>query len=193
MAGSGSCYSTIAAAVAVSGTNDVIRVAKGTHHESVVVTRRLSLLSERADNTLTGNALPGVGMHSHAPGQVLDDDVITGNPISGNGTDGDLGPSLPTMGISISSAVVPVTGIVIAENEFKGEGMDIAVNVSNAASALSVHFNSFFGEVGVGNLGAGSISATSNWWKCSKGPGASGCSTASGSNITADPWFTSPF
>ena len=144
-------------------------------------------------NILTGNALPGVAMHSHAPGQVLDDNVITRNRISGNGTDGDLGPSLPAMGISISSAVVPVKGIVISQNVFKGEGMDIAVNVSSDASALSAHFNSFFGAIGVGNLGAGSISATANWWKCSKGPGANGCSATSGSNITTDPWLTSPF
>jgi parallel beta-helix repeat protein len=146
-----------------------------------------------SDNTLTGNALPGVAMHSHAPGQVLNDHVITGNQISGNGADGDLGPSLPPMGISISSAVVPVTGIVIAQNEFKGEDMDIAVNATNAASAISAHFNSFVGEVGVGSLGSGSISATSNWWKCSRGPGANGCSTAFGSDITTDPWLTRPF
>jgi nitrous oxidase accessory protein NosD len=146
-----------------------------------------------SSNILTGNALPGVAMHSHAPGQVLDDNIITRNWISGNGTDGDLGPSLPAMGISISSAVVPVKGTVISQNVFKGEGMDIAVNVSNGASAISAHFNSFFGAIGVGNLGAGSISATANWWKCSKGPGANGCSATSGSNITTDPWLTSPF
>ena len=63
--------------------------------------------------------------------------------------------SLPTMGISISSAVVPVKGIVISQNVFKGEGMDIAINVSNGASAINAHFNSFSGAVGVGNLGAG--------------------------------------
>ena len=144
-------------------------------------------------NILTGNALSGVAMHSHAPGQVLNDHIITGNQISGNGTDGDLGASLPPMGISLSSAVVPVTGIVISQNVFKGQGMDIAVNVTNGMSAIDAHFNSFFGAVGVGNLGAGSISATSNWWKCSKGPGANGCSATSGTNITVNPWLTNPF
>jgi len=146
-----------------------------------------------ADNVLTGNALPGVAMHSHAPGQSLNDNVITGNRISGNGSDGDLGDSLPTMGIAIQSAVVPVTGIVISQNIIQGEGMDIAMNVTNGASAIDAHFNSFLGAIGVGNLGAGSISATGNWWKCSKGPGANGCSTTQGSQITTDPWLTSPF
>jgi parallel beta-helix repeat protein len=143
-------------------------------------------------NVLTRNALPGVAIHSHAPSQMLNDNIITGNQISGNGTDGDLGASLPPMGISISSAVVPVTGTVISQNVFKGEGMDIAVNVSDQASIIDAHFNSFFGEVGVGNLGAGSISATSNWWKCPRGPGANGCSATLGNNITTNPWLTTP-
>ncbi len=149
-----------------------------------------------SDNVLTGNALPGVAMHSHAPGQVLKDHIITGNQFSGNGADGDLGSSLPTMGISITNYPLvptdPITGIVISQNVFKDEGLDIAVNTTNGSS-VDAHFNSFFGAVGVGNLGAGSISATANWWKCSKGPGANGCSATSGSNITTDPWLTSPF
>jgi parallel beta-helix repeat protein len=144
-------------------------------------------------NVLRGNALSGVAMHSHAPGQVLNDHVITGNTISDNGTDADLGASLPAMGISISSAVVKVTGIVISENVFKGQGMDIAMNVTDPASAITAHLNSFFGQVGVANLGAGSISATVNWWKCSKGPGANGCSSASGNGVTTAPWLTRPF
>ncbi len=147
-------------------------------------------------NVLTGNALPGVAIHSHAPGQVVKDHIITGNQISGNGADGDLGPSLPTMGISITNyppvPTAAITGIVISQNIFKGEGMDIAVK-TNFDSTVDAHFNSFFGAVGVGNLGLGSISATANWWKCSNGPGANGCSATQGSNITTDPWLTSPF
>jgi hypothetical protein len=146
-----------------------------------------------SDNVLVGNALPGVAMHSHAPGQMLDDNVIVGNRISGNGTDGDLGAGLLPMGISISSAVVPVTGTVIAQNVFKGEGIDVAINATNGGSATDAHFNSFFGKVGVDNLGMGSVSATSNWWGCPKGPGAYRCSTTEGSGITVDPWLVWPF
>jgi hypothetical protein len=68
-----------------------------------------------SDNVLVGNALPGVALHSHAPLQMLNDNVIVGNRISGNGTDGDLGSGLPPMGISISSAVVAVTGTVMPQ------------------------------------------------------------------------------
>jgi parallel beta-helix repeat protein len=144
-------------------------------------------------NVLVGNALPGVALHSHAPGQDLNDNVIFDNQISDNGTDGDLGSSLPAMGISISSAYVPVTGVVIAENVFKREGIDIAVNVLVGGSAIDAHFNSFFGRVGVDNMGEGDVSATSNWWKCPKGPGGHGCSTAEGSDVTTDPWLVRPF
>ncbi len=145
-----------------------------------------------ANNILSGNALPGVAMHTHAPFQSLNDHLIIGNQISGNGPDGDPGTTVPT-GISIFSPVVPLTGIVIAQNVFKGEGIDIGMKATNGASAVDAHFNSFFGDVGSENLGAGTINATANWWKCPGGPGANGCSTAVGSGVTTDPWLTRPY
>ena len=144
-----------------------------------------------AGNILTGNALPGVAMHTHAPFQSLNDHLIVGNQISGNGPDGDPGTTVPT-GISIFSPVVPLTGIVIAQNVFKGEGIDIGMNVV-PGSSVDAHFNSFFGDVGIDNIGAGTISATANWWKCSGGPGANGCSTVTGSGVTTNPWLTRPY
>jgi len=143
-----------------------------------------------AHNVLTGNALPGVAMHTHAPFQSLNDHQIIGNEIAGNGPDSDPGTTVPT-GISIFSPVVPVTGIVIAENVFEREGIDIGVNVVNG-SDVTAHFNSFSGDVGIDNLDGGTISATANWWKCARGPGSKGCSTAVGSGITTNPWLSSP-
>ena len=122
-----------------------------------------------ANNILTGNALPGVAMHTHAPFQSLNDHLIIGNQISGNGPDGDPGTTVPT-GISIFSPVVPLTGIVITQNVFKGEGIDIAMNAV-AGTSVAAHLNSFFGPVGVDNIGSGTISATANWWKCAERPG----------------------
>jgi parallel beta-helix repeat protein len=42
------------------------------------------------NNILTDNALPGVALHTHAPFQSLNDHLIMGNQISGNGPDGNL-------------------------------------------------------------------------------------------------------
>jgi parallel beta-helix repeat protein len=143
------------------------------------------------NNILTDNALPGVALHTHAPFQSLNDHLIMGNQISGNGADGDPGTTVPT-GISIFSPVVPLTGIVIAQNVFKREGIDIGINVV-AGSTITAHFNSFFGDVGIDNIGAGTISATANWWKCPRGPGANGCSTIAGTGITTAPWLMRPY
>lgn len=143
------------------------------------------------NNILRGNALPGVALHTHGPFQRLNDHLIMGNQISGNGPDGDPGTTVPT-GISIFSPVVPLTGIVIARNEFKGEGIDIGINVVDGSS-VTAHFNSFFGAVGIDNIGGGAIGATANWWKCPGGPGANGCSTITGSGVTASPWLTRPY
>lgn len=142
-------------------------------------------------NIIRGNALPGVAMHTHAPFQSLNNHLIMGNVISGNGPDPDPGTTVPT-GISIFSPVVPLTGIVIAQNIIKGEGIDIGVNVVDGSS-ITAHFNSFFGDVGIDNIGGGTIGATSNWWKCPKGPGANGCSAVVGSGVTTAPWLTRPY
>ena len=144
-----------------------------------------------AHNILTGNALPGVALHTHAPFQSLNDHRIIGNEVSANGPDSDPGTTVPT-GISISSPVVPITGIVIAENLFWREGIDIGVNAV-AGSDVTAHFNSFSGDVGIDNLGSGTLSATLNWWNCAKGPGSHGCSAVTGSNITTNPWLSHPF
>jgi parallel beta-helix repeat protein len=143
------------------------------------------------NNVLTGNALPGVAMHTHGPFQRLNDHLIMGNQISGNGEDGDPGTTVPT-GISIFSPVVPLTGIVIAQNVIKGEGIDIGVNVVNGSN-IDAHLNSFLGDIGIDNIGAGTIDATANWWKCPGGPGANGCSTTSGSDIVTTPWLARRF
>src|SRR4051812_20438313 len=50
--GKNGCAATIGAAVAAAAPNDVIRVGKGTYHENVVVTKSLSLLGDRSENTI---------------------------------------------------------------------------------------------------------------------------------------------
>ncbi|MEO8127640.1 MAG: right-handed parallel beta-helix repeat-containing protein [Bryobacteraceae bacterium] len=143
-----------------------------------------------ANNILRDNALPGVALHTHAPDQTLNGHLITGNTISGNGADSDPGTTVPT-GISIFSPISVLSGIVISQNTIKGEGIDIGVN---AQGSIQAHFNSFFGSKGIDNIGSQAvIEATDNWWKCPGGPGANGCSTLSGNNVTTYPWLVKPF
>jgi parallel beta-helix repeat protein len=144
-----------------------------------------------ADNVLTGNALPGVALHTHGPFQTLNDHLIIGNRISANGPDGDPGTTVPT-GISIFSPVVPLTGIVITQNVFKAEGIDIAMNAV-AGTSVAAHLNSFLGDVGIDNIAGGTIDARMNWWKCAGGPTANGCSSVEGGDVTVTPWLTRPY
>ncbi len=143
-------------------------------------------------NTLTGNGLPGVALHSHTVFQHLTDILIAGNTISGNGPDSDPGTTVPT-GIDVFSdstgGAAPITGVVIVGNTFKDEGIDIAVKTPGGVDA---HLNNFFGDLGIDNLGTGSVNATMNWWKCSGGPSSNGCTTFVGSGVQVAPWLTQP-
>jgi parallel beta-helix repeat protein len=144
-------------------------------------------------NISVGNALPGVSMHSHSPLQNLNDNLIVGNFLARNGPDSDPGVAVP-VGIDVfadeaAGGADPITGTVITRNIIKGEGIDIVVATSGGVTA---HFNDLFGNVGVSNLSTGSVDATLNWWGCSRGPGANGCSAIAGFGILTTPFLTSP-
>jgi hypothetical protein len=140
-------------------------------------------------------------MHSHAnfPSPLqppyLNDNVIVGNHIYRNAPDtADAATSGPT-GINIYS-VVGVHGTIISKNVFNDEDIDIAFNVP-AGSQLDAHFNNFSAAaIGVDNLGAGSVTATENWWHCPGGPSgaSSSCATSAGGLVGgAAPWLLLPF
>jgi len=139
------------------------------------------------NNTLTDNGLPGVTMHSHTPGQVLTNNVIIGNTISGNAADTeDAATSGPT-GINVYG-VSPASGTIITGNVISDETIDLAVKTP---ATVAAHLNSFLGtNTGVANLGTGLVDAAQNWWGCAGGPGASGCSSASGSKLVTAPALT---
>lgn len=140
-------------------------------------------------NRLTGNSLPGVAMHQHTPNpaQNLNDNKIIGNYIADNGPDVDVVPT----GISLLGTA-PVSGTVIMLNQFERQATDIAID--NSGSVVDIHLNSLGGlATGINNINAtGLINATENWWGCSKGPGANGCTSVSGTNVISTPFLTAP-
>ncbi len=145
------------------------------------------------NNVLTGNDLPGVAMHGHTPNQNLNDNVIAGNQISGNGPDTDDAATPGPAGI-IVSGISPITGTIISQNVVTNEAISVAVFAPGDAR---VQRNSLGGTWGVANLGrGGAVYADSNWWGCNTNPSFPiavwiGCSGISG-NISVTNWLSAP-
>lgn len=152
----------------------------GTVSENVVI-----------NNVLTNNGLPGVAFHAHGLGEFLNDNVIAGNQISGNGADTEDAFTPGPTGINVYG-VSAITGTVISQNVIAQESYQIVVNTP---AQVNVHFNNFLDNtVGVDNLGAGTSDATENWWGCAGGPGsAADCATVAGTGVLFAPWLTTRF
>ncbi len=147
------------------------------------------------NNVLTGNGLPGVTMHNHAapphaPAVNLNDNIIIGNTISGNGADTDDAATPGSAGVNIFSQA-PVTGTVIAENTIGQEHLGIAFNAPSGQ--VTANLNNLLAPIGIINLGAGTVSGAQNWWGCAPGPNVGGCSLTQGTGITYTPVLTSAF
>jgi hypothetical protein len=148
------------------------------------------------NNDLHDNGLPGVTMHIHgfapapAPPVSLNDNQIIGNHIYGNAADTEDAFTPGTTGINIYSAA-PITGTVIAQNDFRDEAINIAFKAPSGW--ITAHFNDFNEKgIGIDNLGAGTVDATENWWHCTAGPSAK-CSSVAGTGVTSAPRLTFPF
>jgi hypothetical protein len=145
-------------------------------------------------NVLENNGLPGVTIHNHAappgaPAANLNNNVIMGNYISGNGPDTEDAATPGSAGINVYS-VGAVYQTQILENTIVNEAIDV---VMNHPGGMDVHLNNLLGGgVGVTNLGKGAINATMNFFGCAGGPGSTGCSTVSGSGVTSSPAMHTP-
>lgn len=159
-------------------------------------------------NVLSGNGIGGVAIHSHVgpvfglPSDDMNGNIIVGNLVSGNGADVGDTATPGRVGIQISSGGggTAIEGTVVAANVIWDEDYDVAVNTPGT---VTVEFNDLFPggmNVGVGNICAydsapctGSADASLNYWGCKGGPGAAGCSTATGPSVSVAPWLRRPF
>jgi parallel beta-helix repeat protein len=154
-------------------------------------------------NTLTGNGLGGVALHTHvgpafgAPADNMDGNMIIGNFIARNHADLFDTATPGSVGININSGDggSPVRGTIISHNKIRDEDVDIAVNTP---AQVDIHLNDLLGgKIGVADVCAydgsaactGSIDTTENYWGCPAGPGGPGCTTTSGSDILFTPWL----
>jgi hypothetical protein len=147
-------------------------------------------------NRLVGNSYSGIAIHNNAnfgpsaasPNPDLNDNAIVGNYIAGNGAD-PIATTTVFTGISVFG-LTPVVDLVVTDNAIEDEGIDVAWN---SASNLNLHLNDLAGGgVGVANMNPlGQINARENWWGCSGGPGAQGCSTILGTSqsVAYTPWL----
>ncbi|MGD1094206.1 MAG: right-handed parallel beta-helix repeat-containing protein [Bryobacteraceae bacterium] len=144
-------------------------------------------------NVAMNNGLPGITVHNHAappgaPGINLNDTVIIGNFLSGNGADTQDATTPGTAGINIYS-VSAVYATEVVGNTIQNEAIGI---VMNNPGEMDVRLNNLPASgIGVDNLGTGALHATMNYFGCAGGPGATGCSTVKGS-VGSSPWLTAP-
>jgi parallel beta-helix repeat protein len=143
-------------------------------------------------NQSLDNALPGVAMHSHVGGDTFQGNQITNNYLSGNKADqGDTATSGPA-GINVNSGfgTTPISGTVITGNTVENETIDVAINTP---TTVNLHFNNLLGgNTGVDNISGQTVNAVENWWGCTGGPGATGCSSITGS-VDFTPWSMKQF
>ena len=148
------------------------------------------------NNELKDNGLPGVALHNHGvapmdtPAVNLNDNLIAGNRISGNGADTEDAATPGPTGINVFG-VAPVTGTIISGNVIDDEAVDIA---TNTPAQVNVHLNDLLGgrkTIGVNNISA-TVDATENWWGSPAGPGKGGATTVSGTGVSVTPWLRHP-
>jgi hypothetical protein len=73
--------------------------------------------------------------------------------------------------------------LIITDNFIQDEAVSIAIKTG---ANVQVHLNNFDeNSIGIDNLGAGTVTATQNWWGCAGGAGTSGCATVNGTGVTS--------
>jgi hypothetical protein len=86
-------------------------------------------------------------IHSHTPGQNVNENVLVNNRLSGNGADDDNPVDDGPTGISIFSAVIPIEHTVVATNRISDE--HDGINTLNAMKLSGLSSNKFADSVDV--------------------------------------------
>jgi hypothetical protein len=108
--------------------------------------------------------------------------------ITGNTVTGGLSNAIRLTGTGGGAGTFVITGNNLSGNRF---GFSAAAGALASGATVVLHGNDLSGNSvnGVFNGSAGGgVDATSNWWGCNSGPGASGCATVAG-DVTFDPWL----
>ena len=94
-------------------------------------------------NTITDNSIPGVIIHSNAPGDTVSGTVVSGNAISGNGFFPEVGLTDPAQGagIILVGEVNPVTDTFIAANSISGEYFGVWERHASGTRVLDLGLN----------------------------------------------------
>lgn len=90
-----------------------------------------------SDNIVSNNGLGGIGLHTHAPGSSVSQNVITNNTLSGNAP--DFGVTKTPTGIDIGAVGSAITDTVISGNTISNEA--IGINLTDLATDTALGSN----------------------------------------------------
>ncbi len=105
-----------------------------------------ALNNQVINNTVTENFIPGIIVHSNAPGDVLSNTTVELNRVSGNGADAEVGAMNKT-GILASGDVMPISNTTIKYNNVSNEYYGIWLRNAPGANIA----NNTFANVTVAN------------------------------------------
>jgi parallel beta-helix repeat protein len=148
--GSGSCYTTISAAVAAAAANDLIDVAPGTYRESVLITKPLSLVGNQAIIDATGLSrgifvngmatanLSGVHLSGFTVKKANFEGILVANSSDVSVSDN----TVLDNDLSLSSATCPgIDAFETNEQDDCGEGIHLLGSHHSIVTGNSVHDN----------------------------------------------------
>ena len=203
--GSGGCKASINAAIAAAGNNDTVTVAHGVYAENVIVNKPIALLGDNSENTVINAFGLANGINIDGLGNSgLSHVVVSGFTVANANFQGILATNSSNVTI-INNHVTgndrkllpfnpggPICPGIAAVFQ-AGEGFDCGEGIHFSGVTHSIVSNNLVDHNAGGILVSDDTGPNhDNWWKCSGGPTANGCSTFAGSGVQFAPWLTKP-